>query len=64
MTSRYYLPAETVEELETVLNDARGKNPKLVEDISTLIFGTAIPDDMAENLERWLKETSTSPSFP
>jgi hypothetical protein len=63
MTQRYYLTADAVEKLKECLDAVRHSNPDqeainlLIEDIEGIIFGTPIPDDQADEIERRLADT-------
>lgn len=55
MADRYYLPAAQVQEISELLDREEANAPLLVAEIRRLVFATAIPDDMADDIERQLK---------
>lgn len=63
MSDRYYLPAAQVQELSEILDDAEEKAPDLVAEVRRLVFATALPDDVADNVERQLDNAQTGLSI-
>ncbi len=56
MTERYYIPAEQVRKIREILGEVEEREPKLVADLDPLIFGTLVPDHLADELERQLRD--------
>lgn len=63
MADRYYIPADQVQELSAILDDAEGSATDLVAHVRRLVFATPIPDDVADDIERQLDNAETGLSI-
>ncbi|CUI01119.1 hypothetical protein [Leisingera aquaemixtae] len=74
MASRFYIPADQVQELSRSLQTAEDtvcKDPVdalralnlLVEDVRRLVFATEVPDELADQLERDMDSAETGLSI-
>ena len=56
MAQRYYIPADQVQKIHEILSELEGREPEIVADLKALIFGTEVPKEQAEELERQLRD--------